>query len=51
LIGHNTPSAAEDFLIYADNQRNTIKIDVNTFGSTGQLFLFDLPGVSARVRT
>ena len=52
LIGHNTASAAEDFLIYADNQKHMIKIGVNTFGSTGQPFSFDLPGGgSARICT
>ncbi|AKD02350.1 S41 family peptidase [Pontibacter korlensis] len=44
LIGHNTASAAEDFLIYADNQRHMTKIGENSFGSTGQPFMFDLPG-------
>jgi C-terminal processing protease CtpA/Prc len=52
LIGHNTASAAEDFLIYADNQKHIIKMGENTFGSTGQPFSFDLPGGgSARVCT
>ncbi len=52
LIGHNTASAAEDFLIYADNQKHIIKIGENTFGSTGQPLSFDLPGGgSARVCT
>lgn len=52
LIGHNTASAAEDFLIYADNQKHIIKIGENTFGSTGQPLYFDLPGGgSARVCT
>ena len=52
LISHNTASAAEDFLIYADNQKHMTKIGVNTFGSTGQPFVFDLPGGgSARVCT
>jgi C-terminal processing protease CtpA/Prc len=44
LIGHNTASAAEDFLIYADKQPHMTKIGENTFGSTGQPYLFDLPG-------
>lgn len=44
LIGHNTASAAEDFLIYADNQKHFTKIGEPTIGSTGQPFLFDLPG-------
>ena len=52
LIGHNTASAAEDFLIYADNQKHMIKIGENTFGSTGQPYMFSLPGGgSARVCT
>ena len=52
LIGHNTASAAEDFLIYADNQENMIKIGKPTFGSTGQPFIFELPnGGTARVCT
>jgi len=44
LIGHGTASAAEDFLIYADNQQHMIKIGEPTFGSTGQPMLFELPG-------
>jgi C-terminal processing protease CtpA/Prc len=44
LIGHNTASAAEDFLIYADNQKHMTKIGSNSFGSTGQPYLFDMPG-------
>lgn len=44
LIGHNTASTAEDFLIYADNQKHMTKIGQNSCGSTGQPFLFDLPG-------
>ncbi|MGG9964193.1 S41 family peptidase [Ferruginibacter sp. SUN106] len=52
LLGHNTASAAEDFLIYADNQKHMIKMGVNSFGSTGQPYMFDLPGGgSARVCT
>ena len=43
LIGHKTASAAEDFLIYADNQENMTKIGETTFGSTGQPMIFDLP--------
>ena len=43
LIGHNTASASEDFLIYADNQENMTKIGEPTFGSTGQPMIFDLP--------
>lgn len=52
LIGHQTASAAEDFLIYASNQDHIIKIGEPTYGSTGQPMLFDLPGGgSARVCT
>ncbi|WP_439489921.1 S41 family peptidase [Algoriphagus sp.] len=52
LIGHGTASAAEDFLIYADNQNHMTKIGEPTFGSTGQPMIFDLPnGGIARVCT
>jgi C-terminal processing protease CtpA/Prc len=52
LISHNTASAAEDFLIYADNQKHIIKVGQNTCGSTGQPYTFSLPGGgSARVCT
>lgn len=52
LIGHNTASAAEDFLIYADNQKHMTKIGENTYGSTGIPLYFDIPGgSSARVCT
>jgi C-terminal processing protease CtpA/Prc len=52
LIGHNTASAAEDFLIYTENQTHIVKIGEPTFGSTGQPFFFDLPGGgSARICT
>ncbi|MBK7633357.1 MAG: peptidase S41 [Saprospiraceae bacterium] len=52
LIGHNTASAAEDFLISADNQKHFTKIGENSFGSTGQPFLFEMPGGgNARVCT
>ncbi len=52
LTGHGTASAAEDFLIYADNQKHMTRIGANTFGSTGQPYMFDLPGGgSARICT
>lgn len=52
LIGSITASAAEDFLIYADNQKHMTKIGEKTFGSTGMPYLFDLPGGgSARICT
>lgn len=44
LIGNYTASAAEDFLIAADNQKHMIKIGAPTYGSTGQPMLFSLPG-------
>lgn len=44
LIGHKTFSAAEDFLIYADNQKHIIKIGENSHGSTGEPLMFELPG-------
>ncbi|RYY89817.1 MAG: peptidase S41 [Chitinophagaceae bacterium] len=52
LTSHNTASAAEDFLIYADNQKHMTRIGEHTFGSTGQPYIFELPGGgSARVCT
>jgi len=52
LIGHSTGSAAEDFLILADKQKHMIKIGENSSGSTGQPYIFDLPGGgTARVCT
>ena len=44
LIGNRTASAAEDFLILADNQDHMVKIGQPSNGSTGQPLLFDLPG-------
>lgn len=52
LLGHNTASAAEDFLIYADKQKHMKKMGEKSFGSTGQPFSFELPGGgSARICT
>lgn len=52
LIGHQTASAAEDFLIYTDKQKHMVKIGTPSFGSTGQPMFFDLPGGgSARICT
>lgn len=52
LIGHNTASAAEDFLVYADKQPHFTKIGSPTYGSTGQPYYFILPGgAQARVCT
>ena len=44
LIGRQTASAAEDFLVYADKLSHFTTIGENTFGSTGQPIWFDLPG-------
>ncbi|MBK9504331.1 MAG: peptidase S41 [Bacteroidetes bacterium] len=44
LTSNNTASAAEDFLIYADGYKHITKIGSPTYGSTGQPYLFDLPG-------
>jgi len=44
LIGHNTASAAEDFLIASQNQKHITKIGENSFGSTGQPLEFKLQG-------
>lgn len=52
LTGHNTASAAEDFLVYLDKQPHITRMGRKTFGSTGQPLLFELPGGgSARVCT
>ncbi|GJM62937.1 hypothetical protein PEDI_34890 [Persicobacter diffluens] len=52
LMGNYTASAAEDFLISADNQNHMTTMGDRSFGSTGQPILFDLPGGgSARVCT
>lgn len=44
LMGNATASAAEDFLIYADLMPHFTYIGDKSFGSTGQPYLFDLPG-------
>ncbi|HDY7969890.1 TPA: hypothetical protein RQK66_004560 [Vibrio vulnificus] len=44
LIGRNTASAAEDFLVYADKLEHFTTIGGKTYGSTGQPLFFDLPG-------
>jgi len=53
LIGNNTGSAAEDFLISLDDVKGrAITIGEPTYGSTGQPLSFNLPGGgSARVCT
>jgi C-terminal processing protease CtpA/Prc len=50
LTGINTESAAEDFVIAADNQKHIVRIGELTNGSSGKPYTFDLPGGgSARV--
>lgn len=44
LFGNNTASAAEDFLIYADPLPHFTFMGDKSYGSTGQPYLFDLPG-------
>jgi C-terminal processing protease CtpA/Prc len=44
LIGHNTASAAEDFLICLDSVKRGTLVGQKTFGSTGQPLFIDLPG-------
>lgn len=45
MIGNNTASAAEDFLIILSNLKGRAKtIGQTTFGSTGQPLMFQLPG-------
>ena len=44
LTGHNTASAAEDFLIYLDNLKRATRVGRKTFGSTGQPLFVLLPG-------
>jgi C-terminal processing protease CtpA/Prc len=50
LMGEETFSAAEDFLIYTLGNSNITKIGQNSAGSSGQPLVFSLPGgISARV--
>jgi C-terminal processing protease CtpA/Prc len=52
LTGHGTASAAEDFLIYANGQKNMIRIGERSYGSTGQPYQFGLvAGINARICT
>ncbi|MEN1786373.1 MAG: S41 family peptidase [Bacteroidota bacterium] len=52
LIGNNTASAAEDFLIAAESIALGQTVGENTFGSTGQPMFMRLPGGgSARICT
>ncbi|KAA2241309.1 peptidase S41 [Chitinophaga agrisoli] len=47
LTGIYTESAAEDFVIAADNQKHIVKIGELTNGSTGMPYSFDMPGGGA----
>jgi C-terminal processing protease CtpA/Prc len=52
LTGHNTASAAEDFLIAMDGLKRAKVVGDRTFGSTGQPMVMKLPGGgSARICT
>jgi hypothetical protein len=52
LIGRNTGSAAEDFLVWLDGMENVTLVGEPTAGSTGQPLHIDLPGGgSARILT
>lgn len=52
LTNVGTASAAEDFLIYADNQKHMIRMGQKTYGSTGQPILVSLVGgISAAICT
>jgi carboxyl-terminal processing protease len=52
LIGRQTASSAEDFLIMADELDQFTYLGEPTFGSTGQPLMMDLPGGgSARIST
>lgn len=44
LMGNNTASAAEDFLIAASSMNNITTMGQKSYGSTGQPLMFDLPG-------
>ena len=44
LIGRNTGSAAEDFLVWLDDAKNVTLVGEPTTGSTGQTVELDLPG-------
>jgi C-terminal processing protease CtpA/Prc len=44
LIGHNTASASEDFLIGLDYVKRATFMGQKTYGSTGQPYSFGLPG-------
>lgn len=52
LIGNNTASAAEDFLVALDGLNISTLVGQSTYGSTGQPLMFNMPrGGSARICT
>jgi C-terminal processing protease CtpA/Prc len=44
LIGHETCSAAEEFLLFLDKSKQIIRIGQHSNGSNGQPYMIDLPG-------
>jgi C-terminal processing protease CtpA/Prc len=44
LTGHETCSAAEEFLLFLDKSKQIVRIGQNSNGSNGQPYLIDLPG-------
>jgi C-terminal processing protease CtpA/Prc len=44
LSGHETGSAAEEFLLFLDKSKQIIRIGQNSGGSNGQPYFIDLPG-------
>jgi C-terminal processing protease CtpA/Prc len=44
LMGHETGSAAESFVMCFDKSKHVIKMGENTFGTTGLEYVFELPG-------
>ena len=44
LMGHETGSAAETFVMCFDKSKHVIKMGENTFGTTGLEYVFELPG-------
>ena len=44
LMGHQTGSAGEDFLLCFDKSKNIVKMGQNSFGSSGNMYSFRLVG-------
>jgi C-terminal processing protease CtpA/Prc len=52
LFGHETGSAAEEFLLFLDKSKQITKMGQNSYGSNGQPYLIDLPaGGTIRICT